>query len=91
MRLATTFAVGVVIGAALATLFAPRINEIRGSLENKMNDSVERGQATVREITGQAIRVADKAKDQVQRVQDAVDAGVRAFKGAKNSTIPRPS
>ena len=46
---------------------------------------VQSGQAKAREITGQAIRVADQAKDQAQRVQDAVDAGVRAFKEAENS------
>jgi hypothetical protein len=34
-------------------------------------------------MAGEAIRVADQAKDQVQRVQDAVDAGVRAFREVK--------
>jgi hypothetical protein len=48
-------------------------------------------QAKIRDIAGQAIRVADQAKNQVQRVQDAVDAGVRTFKEAKNSTSHRPS
>lgn len=47
---------------------------------------VESGQAKVREIAVQGIRVGDEAKDQVQRVQDAVDAGVRAFKEVKNFT-----
>jgi hypothetical protein len=47
---------------------------------------IERGQAKVREIAVQAIRVADRAQDQAQRVQDAVNAGVRVFKGIKNST-----
>lgn len=72
-------------------LVAPRIGEMREVLEGKVTGGIERGQAKVHEITGQAIRVADQAKDQVQRVQDAVDAGVRAFREAKNSTGHRPT
>jgi gas vesicle protein len=83
MKSATTLVVGAMIGAGLAMLFAPRITKIGGSLENKVTDSIERGQAKVREITSQATRVADQAKDRVQRVQDAVDVGVRAFKEVK--------
>ena len=86
MRSTFAFGVGAIIGAALATLFAPRIGkQIREGLED-VTDGLERGQAKVREIADQAIQVADQAKDQVQRVQDAVDAGVRVFKGIKNST-----
>ena len=73
-------------------LFAPKsIEQIREGLADKVTGRIERGQAKIRNITGQAIRVADQAKDQVQRVQDAVDAGVRAFKEATNSTSHRPS
>jgi gas vesicle protein len=86
MRSTIAFGVGAVIGAGLAMFFAPKFGEkIREGLADKVIGSIERGQAKVREITGQAIRVADQAKDQVQRVQDAVDASVRAFKEAKNS------
>ena len=92
MRSTIAFCVGAVIVAGLAMFFAPKsIEEIREGLAGKVTRSIERGQAKAREITGQAIRVADQAKDQVQRVQDAVDAGVRAFKEAKNSTSHRPS
>jgi gas vesicle protein len=80
------FGVGAVIGAGLAMFFAPKSGEkIREALADKVTGSIERGQAKARQITGQAIRVADQAKNQVQRVQDAVDAGVRAFKKATNS------
>jgi gas vesicle protein len=80
------------IGAGVAMLFAPRsIEQIREGLAGKLTGSIERGQAKVREIASEAVRVADQAKDQVQRVQDAVDAGVRAFKEAKNSTSHRLS
>ena len=87
MRSVLAFGVGAVIGAGVAMLFAPKsIEKIREGLADKVTGSIERGQAKVREIAGQAIRVADQAKDHVQRVQDAVDAGVRAFKEVKNFT-----
>jgi gas vesicle protein len=86
MRATFAFGVGAVIGAALATLFAPRIGkQIREGLED-VTGGLERGQARVREITDQALQVADQAKDRVQRVRDAVDASVRAFKEVKNLT-----
>jgi gas vesicle protein len=85
MRWTLAFGIGAIIGAGLTVLFAPRIGEqIREGLED-VTGSLERGQAKVREIAGEAIRVADQAKNQVQRVQDAVEAGVRVFKGIKNS------
>jgi gas vesicle protein len=87
MKATIAFGLGAVVGAGLAILFAPKsIEQIRQGLADKVTGGLERGQAKVREIAGQAIRVADQAKDQVQRVQDAVDAGVRVFKGIKNST-----
>jgi gas vesicle protein len=86
MKSIITFGLGAVIGAGLAILFAPKIGkQIREGLE-EVTGSIEHGQAKVREIAVQAIRVADRAQDQVQRVQDAVNAGVRVFKGIKNST-----
>jgi gas vesicle protein len=86
MKSIITFGLGAVIGAGLAILFAPKIGkQIREGLE-EVTGSIERGQAKVREIAVEAIRVADRAQDQVQRVQDAVNAGVRVFKGTKNST-----
>jgi gas vesicle protein len=82
MRSTVAFGVGAVVGAGLAMLFAPKsIEHIRKGLAGKVIDSIERGQAKVHEITSQAIRVAD----QVQRVQDAVDAGVRAFREVKSN------
>jgi gas vesicle protein len=86
MRSTIAFGVGAVIGAGLAMFFAPQSGEqLREGLADKVTGGIERGQAKAREITGQAIRVADQAKGQVQRVQDAVDAGVQAFKQAKSS------
>jgi gas vesicle protein len=92
MRPKIAFVIGAALGAGLAMFFAPKsIEQIREGLASKVTGSIERGQVRVREITGQAIRVADQAKDQAQRVQDAVDAGVRAFKEATNSSSHRPS
>lgn len=78
MRSAIAFSVGAVIGVGLTVLFAPKsIEQIREGLADKVTGSIERGQAKVREIAGGAIRMADQAKDQVQRVQDAVDGRPR--------------
>jgi len=86
MKSTIAFGVGAVIGAGLAMCFAPQSGEqVRGALADKVTGGIERGQAKAREFTGRAIRVADQAKDRVQRVQDAVDAGVQAFKQAKTS------
>ena len=90
MKSTIAFGIGAAIGAGLVVIFEPKIGkQIREGLE-EVTGSIERGQAKIRNIAGQAIRVADQAKDQVQRVQDAVDAGVRAFKEAKNFTSYRP-
>ncbi len=92
MRSTVAFGVGAIVGAELAILFAPKsIERIRQGLADKVTGGFERGQAKVREITTQAIRVADEAKNQVQRVQDAVDAGVRAFEETRDSTSQRSS
>jgi gas vesicle protein len=83
MKSVIAFGVGAVVGAGLAIFYAPRIGDrIQEGLE-EVTGSIERGQAKVHEMAGEAIRVADEAKDQVQRVQDAVDAGVRAFREVK--------
>jgi gas vesicle protein len=83
MKSVIAFGLGAVVGAGLAIFYAPRIGDrIQKGLE-EVSGSIERGQAKVHDMAGEAIRVANQAKDQVQRVQDAVDAGVRAFKEVK--------
>ena len=85
MRSTIAFGIGAVVEAGLAMLFRPKsIELIRQDLANRVNGSLEREQAKVREITSHAIRVADKVKDQVHRAQDAVDAGIRAFKAGSH-------
>jgi gas vesicle protein len=86
MKATVAFGVGAAIGAGLAMFFTPKSGEkIRQAVADKVTGGIERGQAKARRIADQAIRVTDQAKNQVQRVQDAVDAGVQAFKEPKNS------
>jgi gas vesicle protein len=84
MKAITALGVGTLIGAAIAIVFAPKSGkETVADLTDRVNDSIERGTAKVREIARQTSEVAANLKDQVQSVQGAVDAGVRAFKEAR--------
>lgn len=84
MKLTTALGFGAAIGAGLAIIFVPRIKKQIQETLKEATGSIERGQARVHEIAGQAIRIADQAKDKIQRVEDAVDAGVHAFQKVKN-------
>jgi gas vesicle protein len=80
----TAFGVGTLIGATVAILFAPKSGEeTLAHLTARVDDSIERGTAKAREIARYTNDVAAKLKDQIQSVQSAVDAGVRAFKQAR--------
>jgi gas vesicle protein len=84
MKAITALGVGTLIGATVAILFAPKSGEeTLAHLTDRVNDSIERGTAKAREIARQTNEVAAKLKEQVQSVQGAVDAGVRAFKEAR--------
>ena len=84
MKAITALAAGVLIGATIATLYAPKSGaETLTHLTDKVNNSIERGTVKAREITRQTTEVAAKVKDQVQGIEDAVDAGVRAFRQAR--------
>jgi gas vesicle protein len=90
MKAITALGVGTFIGAAIAILFAPKSGEATlADLTDRVNDSIERGTAKVREIA----RQTTKLKDQVQDVRGAVNAGVRAFKEARKQgwrlAVPR--
>ena len=83
MKAITALGVGTLIGAAVVILFAPNPGkETIATLTNRVNDSIERGTAKAREIAHQTTQIAANLKDQVQSVQDAIDAGLRAFKKA---------
>jgi gas vesicle protein len=84
MKAITAIGVGTFIGAAIAILFAPKSGEATlADLTDRVNDSIERGTAKVREIA----RQTSKLKDQVQDVRGAVNAGVRAFKEARKQGL----
>jgi gas vesicle protein len=88
MKAITALGVGTLIGATVVILFAPKSGkETLADLTDRVNDSIERGTAKAREIARQTNEVAAKLKDQVQSVQAAVDAGVRAFKEARTQEI----
>jgi gas vesicle protein len=84
MKAITALSVGTLIGATVVILFALKSGEeTRVDLADRVNNSIERGTAKARKIARHATEVAAMLKDQVQSVQGAVDAGVRAFKEAR--------
>jgi gas vesicle protein len=84
MKAITALAAGALIGATITMLYAPKSGaETVTRLSDRVNNSIERGTAKAREITRQTTEVAAKLKDQVHGIQDAVDAGVRAFRQAR--------
>lgn len=84
MKAINAIGVGTFIGAAIAILFAPKSGEATvADLTDRVNDSIERATAKVRENACQT----SKLKDQVQDVRGAVNAGVRAFKEARKQGL----
>jgi len=84
MKAITALGLGTLIGATVVILFAPKSGEeALANLADRVNNSIERGTDKAREIARQTNEVAAMLKDQVQSVQGAVDAGVRAFKEAR--------
>jgi len=84
MKAITALAAGALIGATITMLYAPKSGaETVTRLSDRVNNSIERGTAKAREMTRQTTEVAAKLKDQVHGIQDAVDAGVRAFRQAR--------
>lgn len=77
------FVVGAGVGAVVALLLAPKSGEeLRGDIVDGVNESVNQVRSTGRDLKRRAQRAVDLAKDQVQ---DAIDAGDRAYSQAKNA------
>ena len=77
------FAVGLGVGAAVALLFAPKAGEeLRNDISEGVNDGVNQIRSTGKELKRKVQRLADTAQDQVDRVQDAIDAGENAYSQA---------
>ena len=77
------FAVGLGIGAAVALLFAPKAGEeLRNDITEGVNDGVNHIRTTGKELKRKVQQLADTAQDQVDRVQDAIEAGESAYSQA---------
>jgi gas vesicle protein len=78
-----TFVIGAGVGALVALLLAPKSGEeLRGDIVDGVNDGVNQVRSTGKDLKRRAQKVVDMAKDQVQ---DAIDAGDRAYNQAKNA------
>ena len=78
-----TFALGAGIGAVIALLLAPKAGEeLREDIVDSVNDGVNQIRSTGKDLKRRAQKVVDVAKD---HVQDALEAGDRAYSQAKNA------
>ena len=81
------FAVGLGVGAAVALLFAPKAGEdLRSDITEGVNDGVNQIRSTGKELKKKVQRLADAAQDQVDRVQDAIEAGETAYSQASKKS-----
>jgi gas vesicle protein len=77
-----TFALGATIGAVVALLLAPKAGEeLRDDIAEGVSDGVNQVRRAGGDLKRRAQRAVDLAKDQVQ---DAIEAGDRAYSQAKN-------
>jgi gas vesicle protein len=81
------FAVGLGVGAAVALLFAPKAGEdLRSDITEGVNDGVNQIRSTGKELKRKVQRLADAAQDQVDGVQDAIEAGETAYSQASKKS-----
>jgi gas vesicle protein len=81
------FAVGLGVGAAVALLFAPKAGEeLRSDITEGVNDGANQLRNTGKELKRKVQRLADAAQDQVDRVQDAIEAGETAYSQASKKS-----
>jgi gas vesicle protein len=82
-EIASTFAIGLGVGAILGLLLAPRSGEeTRGLLREKAQEGMDEAVAQGKKVARKAQRAADNAKEVVN---DAVEAGQGAYREARNS------
>jgi gas vesicle protein len=78
-----TFALGAGIGAVVALLLATKTGEeLRGDIADGVSEGVSQVRSSAKDLKRRAQRVVGLAKDQVQ---DAIEAGDRAYSQAKNA------
>jgi gas vesicle protein len=81
------FAVGLGVGAAVALLFAPKAGEdLRSDITADVNAGVNQIRSTGKELKRKVQRLTDAAQDQVDRVQDAIEAGETAYSQASKKS-----
>jgi gas vesicle protein len=81
------FAVGLCVGAAVALLFAPKAGEeLRRDITEGVDDGANQLRSTGKELKRKVQRLADAAQDQVDRVQDAIEAGETAYSQASKKS-----
>ena len=86
-RSSPAFAVGLGVGAAVALLFAPKAGEdLRSDITAGVNDGVNQIRSTGKELKRKVQRLTDAAQDQVDRVQDAIEAGETAYSQASKKS-----
>jgi len=82
-EIASTFAIGLGVGAILGLLLAPGSGEeTRGLLREKAQDGIDEAVAQGKKVARKAQRAADSTKE---FVNDAVEAGQGAYREARNS------
>ena len=78
-----TFILGVGVGAAVALLFAPKAGEeLRADIAEGVSDGVNQVRSAGRDLKQRAQKVVSLAKD---HVQDAIEAGDKAYSQAKKA------
>jgi gas vesicle protein len=77
------FALGAGLGAVVALLLAPKAGEeLRDDIAEGVSDGVNQVRSTGRDLKRRAQELADVAKE---HVQDAIEAGDRAYSHARNA------
>jgi gas vesicle protein len=76
-----TFVIGLGVGAIAALLFAPKAGkELRNDLAEGINEGVDQLRSKGSELRQRAAKYADAAQD---NVQEAIEAGQKAYRQAK--------
>ncbi len=86
------FFLGLGIGAAAATVFAPKSGaETRDYLQSKSRETADQLKRTGQDLRDQAVESIDAGKqavrEQLNNLSSAVDAGTKAYKQAVEETV----
>jgi gas vesicle protein len=82
-EITSAFAIGVGVGAVVGMLWAPQSGEeTRALLREKAQDGMDEAVAQGKKVASKAQRATESAR---AFVSDAVEAGQRSYKEARNS------